>query len=81
MTLIAIGIDPFESLEEIESFRESRGHPWTVAKADPGFFADYRILIRATKVAVDTDGVIIWREGYGTTSAEQWRQVFQELAG
>ena len=81
MALVAIGIDPFESLEEIESFRESRGYTWTVAKANPDFFKDYRILIRATKVAVDTDGVIIWREGYGTTSAERWHQVFKDLVG
>ena len=51
-----------------------------MTKAESDFFKDYNILIRATKVAVDTNGVIIWREGYGTTSSNEWHQVFQDLA-
>ena len=51
-----------------------------MTKAESDFFKDYNILIRATKVAVDTNGVIIWRKGYGTTSSNEWHQVFQNLA-
>ena len=81
MTLIAISIDPFESLEKVEVFRESLGYSWPVTKAESDFFRDYNILVRATKVAVDTNGVIIWREGYGATSSKEWHQVFQDLLG
>ncbi|MCZ6615126.1 MAG: hypothetical protein O7F09_01690 [Chloroflexi bacterium] len=77
---MGIGIDPFESLEEIETFRESHGYPWPMTNAESDFFRDYNILVRATKVGVDTNGVIIWREGYGTTSSNEWHQVFQDLA-
>ena len=79
MALISISIDPFESLEKIEAFRERQGYSWPVTKPKSDFFEDYRILMRATKVAVDTDGVIIWREGYGATSSNEWHQVFQDL--
>ena len=41
---------------------------------------DLKVFVQSTKIAVDSQGVIIYRDGYGQGGADTWRQVFQELA-
>ena len=41
---------------------------------------DLKVLVQSTKIAVDSQGVIIYRDGYGQGDEETWRQVFQDLA-
>ena len=41
----------------------------------------FNIQVQSSKVAVDGDGVIVYRDGYAQGSDETWRSVFEELAG
>ena len=81
VAFFAIGMDPFESLQELEEFREKQGHPWPVAKVNLDAFPEYNVIIRSTKIAVDRTGVIAFRAGYGVQQADPWHRVFGLLAG
>lgn len=72
--------DPSEKLEKLEAYREREGHPWLVAEPQGPMLRDLKVLVQSTKVAVDPNGVIIYREGYGQGGEETWRQVFEDLA-
>ena len=82
VAFFAIGIDPFESLADLEAFRTKESHPWPVAVAAPAsdIFSDYRVVIRSTKIGVDRHGVITFRAGYGVEEEATWHTVLQELA-
>jgi len=41
---------------------------------------DYSIIVQSTKVAIDGEGIIVFREGYGVKSSDIWRQLFQRLS-
>ncbi len=79
--LYGIGIDPTEGLNILVGYRDGQGYPWPVAKAPGTMLPQYNVLGQPTKLAIDADGVITYRGGYGVESAEKWRQVFQELSG
>ena len=77
--IAGISMDPLENLEELQMYMNSQGYNWHVVKAEPAFFKSYNILVRSTKIAVNSNGEIIWRKGYGITSSQEWQEVFQRL--
>ena len=77
----AVGWEPFVELSDLVSFKNKQGHPWPVALAPPTLFPQYNVLQHSTKVAIDRDGVIVFREGYGVNVSDtSWRNLFQELS-
>ncbi len=77
----AVGVDPTETMDRLDSYRESQGYPWPVALPSPRMLSDFRVLQQSTKVAIDSDGIITYRDGYGRGNEATWREVFIELAG
>ncbi len=69
-----------ESLENLEKYRERRGHPWPVATTTRQSLADLNVAVQSTKIAVNSRGVITYRDGFGQGDAATWRQVFADLA-
>ncbi len=80
MAFYAIGIDPFERLDKLVQYKEAQGYIWPVSTAPDGILPDYNITVQSTKVAIDGEGIITFREGYGRKSAEIWRELFQRLS-
>jgi hypothetical protein len=76
----AIGQSRFESIEDMEAYRIKEGHPWPIAEIDPDVLKDLRVLRQSTKIALDHQGIITYREGYFAGGAAEWRQVFTDLA-
>lgn len=67
-------------MDQLEAYREREGHPWLVAEPLGTMLRDIKVLVQSTKIAVDSQGVIVYRDGYGQGGEETWRQTFQELA-
>lgn len=76
----AVGVDPTESLQELEAFKKEQGYLWSMALPSQNMLADLRVLGRSTKVAFDRRGIIAYRDGYGVGDEAQWRKVFEDLA-
>ena len=76
----AVASDPREKLDKLEAYREREGHPWLVAEPTGTMLKDLKVLVQSTKIAVDSQGVIIYRDGFGQGGEDTWRQVFQALA-
>ncbi len=80
MAFYAIGTDPFEPLNKLVQYKEAQGYIWPVSMAPAGMLPDYNIIVQSTKVAIDGEGIITFREGYGVKSSDIWRQLFQRLS-
>ena len=77
----AVNIDPTDNMERLEAFRENQGYPWPIAHSGGDTLASLKVRQQSTKVAIDANGVIVYRERMGGGNAEKWREVFQELSG
>ncbi len=79
----AVGVHPgvVEDLATLEQYRREREHPWPVATASRQVMADLNVTIQSTKIALDSTGNIIYREGMGQGDDATWHRVFQELSG
>ena len=80
--LFAIGVHPgiVEDINTLETYRAERDHPWPVATAPSQVMAELGVTIQSTKIAFDSQGTIVYREGMGMGSDEEWHRVFTELS-
>ena len=74
----AVGQDPGESLELMEAYRKQQGYPWPIAETDPATLSALRVLQLSTKIAVNADGLITYRQAHGGNS-KVWKTVFEDL--
>ena len=74
-----IRADPSETLEYLEGYRKEFEYPWPETVPDPDMLKDFRILTQSSKVAVDGNGIITYRDGYGR-GRDSWEGVFAELS-
>ena len=70
-----------EDIETLAMYGESRGYPWPVASSSVQMLADFKITLQSTKIALDSDGTIIYRGDMGEGSDEEWRRLFAEMSG
>ncbi len=78
VALYAVAFD--EPLSVLQSYQNESGHAGTVARAVGNMVRDFRVTQQSTKVAIDGNGVITYRSGYGRGSPAEWAAVLQELA-
>jgi hypothetical protein len=69
----AIGQSRFESIEQLESDRKKERYPWPIATIEPDVLKDLRVLQQSTKIALDHQGIIAYRENYAKGGAEVQR--------
>ncbi len=69
-----------EPLSELQAYQNESGHPGAVAQSVGNMARDFRVTQQSTKVAIDGDGVIVYRAGYGRGSAADWERVLREMA-
>ncbi|MBM3934336.1 MAG: TlpA family protein disulfide reductase [SAR202 cluster bacterium] len=75
----AIGIDPSESISDLQDVARSRGYPWPGALPNSTMARDFNVLQQSTKIAIDSEGKIIYRDGYGVGSDDTWRSTLSTL--
>ena len=75
-----MGVDPSEGERHIANFHETNEFEWITSPGDPTMTVDYGIRAQASKVALDHNGIIVYKPGAGSTGEARWRQLFDELA-
>lgn len=77
--LYAIGQDVTEGVGRLEDYRAREELPFPVAEVNNNVLRSLEIIRQSTKVAVDHNGVIVYRAGLGEGESE-WSKVFSDLA-
>ena len=75
-----VGIDPSEGIDILEADRKREELPWAVAYADEGMLEKLQIYTQPSKVAIDGNGIITHRYGFGKGDFESWAELFEDVA-
>ena len=60
-------------------YAKKRGYPWPVATSSFRMLANFNTTLQSTKVAFDSDGMIVYRGELGQRDEYEWRQVFAKM--
>ena len=74
-----VGSGPTQTVEVLEENRQQQGYPWPVAELAGSGLRDLKVLLQSTKIAIDADGVITYRDSYGQGNIDTWRGVLEDL--
>ena len=78
---IAVDIGDGSDLGELHAFAQKQGYPWAVGRTDRETLKTLGVTVQSTKIAIDADGVIVYRPGYGKGTGKDWISVFEKLTG
>ena len=76
----AVNIDPTDDLARLEEFGQNQEYPWPMANSDKDTLSSLDVTYQSTKIAIDENGVIIYRERMGGGDPDTWREVFEKLS-
>ena len=76
----ALGLSETETLDQLERDRIEQDYPWPIAKIHGNVLKKLQVLQQSTKIALNTQGVISYRGGYGKGGVDKWREVLSDLA-
>lgn len=79
LTLVAIGIDPTDDDETMRELAEEEGFTFPVTRGIPDIMLDYGVDSQATTVGVNKEGNIAFRRNKMALSADEYRELFDEL--
>ena len=74
-----VGASPGQTVDVLEQDREKEGYPWPVAEIAGNGLRDLEVIAQSTKIAVDGNGVITYRDSFGQGDAQTWGQVLAGL--
>ena len=80
MDFILIDIGSGFGNEALESFVTEQSYNGIVGIADRGILKLLDVKIQSTKIAIDSEGAIIYREGYGKGGKDEFIDVFSKLS-
>jgi hypothetical protein len=75
VAFIPLDIGHGADLSELHSFAENQGYPWLIGRANLKMLSAYGVAIQSTKIAIDADGIIFYRAGYGEGTIEEWSSI------
>lgn len=65
----------------LRRYHAEQGYPWPAAVGNRETIEAYNVISTSIKYSMDSNGVILWRKGYGVGSAAEWDEVLRTLAG
>lgn len=80
VAFLAVDMGLLESQETVRAYAREQQYPWPVALTDGATLQAWEYVSRDSKFAVNKDGFIIYRGGYGEGSADTWRKLFDALS-
>ena len=75
-----VGHGPTQTVELLEMDRQKQGYPWPVAELTGTGIRDLEVLLQSTKIAIDSSGVITYRDGFGQGDLDKWQNAMEALA-
>jgi peroxiredoxin len=79
LTLVAIGIDPTDDEETMRALAEEKNFQFPITRGLPQIMLDYGVDSQATTVGVNKDGNIAFRKNKMALSADEYRELFDQL--
>ena len=80
VAFFAVDVGGQKDLKELHAFGQEQDYPWPVGRADRETLKTLSVMVQSTKIAIDANGVIVYRAGYGKGTSKDWTEVFEMLS-
>lgn len=81
LNFIAIGIDPTDTREVMMKLAEEKGFTFPLTWGHPQIMVDFDVPSQATTVGINREGNIVFQKNKTALSEEEFRELFDRLAG
>ena len=78
--MLAVGFGSSEHIDRLAAYQDENEMPFIFAEGPKEMARQFDVRIRSTKFGIGADGVIRFKHGFGSNSAETWRTLLESLA-
>lgn len=78
--VLIVGFDPIETLEQIQAYKISRNYTWQFVEYNRDAIIEYEVVTQSTKIAINQEGEVVLKEGFGTLSKIEWQEILQRVS-
>ena len=79
VVLVAVGFGSSQDIEYLAAYQDQREILWTFAEGPDSMARTFDVRVQSTKLGIGADGVISFKEGYGTRSPNKWAERLTSL--
>ena len=80
MDFYGVGYDATETIDELEAYRIRNEFVYQAAVPVGRVITTFNVRSQSSKMAIDGNGIIVYRGGKGAGSDGEWRKVLADLA-
>jgi hypothetical protein len=77
---LIVGFDPSETPEQIQAYKISRNYTWQFVEYNKDAIIEYKVVTQSTKIAINQEGEVVLKEGFGTLSKIEWQEILQRVS-
>ena len=81
LVFVAVDVGYGRDLKDLHVFVWQEGYPWSVEVVGREVLLGLDVKVQSTKIAIDADGRVIYRAGYGEGTNEEWLSIFKKSTG
>ena len=74
-----MNIDPSEPIEKLIEFGANQDYLWPVVNPSQTMLRDLSVASQSTKIALDSNGTVVYNAGYGSGNIDVWTDVLTLL--
>lgn len=79
VNVLIVGFDPTETPEQIRAYKESRNYIWPFVEYNKDAIIKYKVVTQSTKIGISKEGEVVFSEGFGALTKDDWKDLFQRL--
>ena len=81
--VLVVGFDITETAEEIREYAVKRGYygKWTFIEPNGDLITSLKVTTMASKLIISPEGEVVFSEGYGVVSEDEWRSILSTAVG
>ena len=80
VALVAVGFGSSETAAKLNAQKNARGYPGLFTEGPDRMVRDFGVRSQSTKLGIGSDGIVLWKKGYGVSSGGDWADRLRALA-
>ena len=80
VSLIVVGFGPSQTISTLREYQAENDSLAVFAEGPNTVLESFSVTTRSTKIGLNRDGVVVFREGYGMADADTWRSRLRSIA-
>ncbi len=79
VNVLVVQFDPSETQAQVRKYKESKNYEWPFAYYNKDAILTFKIVTQSTKIVLDSNGKLVFSQGFVEASEKDWESILQSV--